>query len=168
MLDFAPEVKQALIDMKFIEQYKRLSDDYAADVIPPDERLREIDVDEVIQLIEDMGYNISYDKKEHFFKIKCLTEEKLGLQFNVHLVLRGGSVELIWDVEHNGVIKLGPAIGYLPVLINEKNSTIPLPAVLSYEELEEVLKINFDMFKQFQDLLIAHYKQEENQQGLQI
>ncbi|MFC3932419.1 hypothetical protein ACVR0S_09700 [Streptococcus dentapri] len=163
MLELKPEIIQALVDMNFVEQYEGLSDEYAADVIPPDERLRDIDVDTVIEIIENMGYKTSYDKKEKFFKIECKTNNKLGLQFNVHLVLRGGSVELIWDVEHNGIIELGPAIGYLPVLIDEKNSPIPLPAVLSYEELEEVLKINFDMFKQFQDLLIAHYEQEENQ-----
>ncbi|MFC3932421.1 hypothetical protein ACVR0S_09710 [Streptococcus dentapri] len=34
-MDLKPEVKQALIDMNFVKQFEKLSEDYAADVIPP-------------------------------------------------------------------------------------------------------------------------------------
>ncbi|MBM7643125.1 hypothetical protein [Streptococcus loxodontisalivarius] len=162
MFELKPEIKQALTDMDFVQQYKNLSDEFASDIIPYDERLDNIDISRVLQIIEDLGYKSSYDRREKFFKIECRTVHNPILRFNTHLVLREGSIELIWSVTHNHKVIMGPDIGYLPVLIDKKNPPIPDPVVISYKELKEVLKINFDMFKQFQDLLIAYYEKEDN------
>ncbi|MFC3932420.1 hypothetical protein ACVR0S_09705 [Streptococcus dentapri] len=162
-MDLKPEVKQALIDMNFVEQFKKLSEDYAADVVPYNERIDDSNVDRIIQAVKRLGYSATYNKREHFFVIVFKDSSVASLNFRLHLSLRDGFVELIWGVMYNGEVLLGDPLSYVSMLIDEKASVIPFPAVLSYEELEEVLKINFDMFKQFQNLLITHYEQEEKQ-----
>lgn len=81
----------------------------------------------------------------------------MDLHFNLHLILKGGIVDIIWDVEHSGVVELGPSLGYLPILIDKENNPIPMPGILSYRELKEILAKVFELFQEFQNLLILEY-----------
>lgn len=157
MLVLKEEIKRVLNHIDFVRRYEELSREYAASVIPYDERLLDVNINDVLDVISDFGYKASYDKREKFFKVKCLTNQSMDLHFNLHLILKGGVVDIIWDVEHSGVVELGPSLGYLPILIDKENNPITMPGILSYRELKEILAKVFELFQEFQNLLILEY-----------
>lgn len=67
MFDLKPEIREALTSMEFVRKFKELSDEYSADSIPMDERLTDIDVNRVIQMVEELGYKPLYEKKRKVF-----------------------------------------------------------------------------------------------------
>lgn len=159
MFDLKPEIREALTSMEFVRKFKELSDEYSADSIPMDERLTDIDVNRVIQMVEELGYKPLYEKKEKFFHVEVCKVMQPNCQFNVTFALRDGRVELAWEVFHNGSLRLGSPWTVYSRLLIAPDYRIPLPAILSYEELEEILKINFEMYQEFQEALIALYSE---------
>ena len=69
-MELNPIIKQALVDIDFIERYQRLSDEYSAEMVPSEERLVYVDKDEVFEMLSKLGYESSFDSREKFFKIK--------------------------------------------------------------------------------------------------
>lgn len=74
-----------------------------------------IDREEVIQIIQDLGYISKFNSKERFYKIK---EEQVG--------------------------KYKTGVNY----------KIPNPRIGTYEDIEEILKISFEMYDDFKKALM--------------
>lgn len=75
MLVLKEEIKRVLHHIDFVKRYKEISQEYDVSVIPYDERLLDVNINDVFDIINGFGYKASYDKREKFFKVKCLTNQ---------------------------------------------------------------------------------------------
>ena len=147
MTELNPKIKDALIKIDFIKRYEELSAHFNSDRVPTDERLIYIDGEEVKEMISELGYFPRFDAKEKFYKIK---EEQIGeFSFGVHIILRYGIVELVWVVKENGTLLLGSPWGTYSKRLIDANYRIKPPVFGTYEDLEDILKITFEMYEDF-------------------
>lgn len=150
-MELNPIIKQALVDIDFIERYQRLSDEYSAEMVPSEERLVYVDKDEVFEMISKLGYESSFDSREKFFKIK---EEQFGkYRFGFHISLREGNAELIWVVREGDTVILGLPWGIYSRLMINPDYRIKRPFYGTYDDLEHILEVAFEMYKDFKNAI---------------
>lgn len=151
MAGMNPKIKDALLKINFVERYEKLSAQFSVAKTPANDRLIYIDGEEVMEMIQAAGYSPRFNPKEKFYKIE---EEHIGKYiFGIHIILRDGRVELVWVVKENGTLLLGAPWGtYSRRLINT-NYRIKPPVFGTYEELEAILKIVFEMYEDFKRAL---------------
>ena len=151
-MELNPIIKQALVDIDFIERYQRLSDEYSAEKVPSKERLVYVDGDEVFEILSKLGFESSFDSHERFFKIK---EEKIGKYiFGFHIILRG-YVDLIWVVKEDDNVLLGSPWGTYSRRLISLDYKIKHPFYGSYDDVERILNIAFEMYKDFKNAVLA-------------
>ena len=75
MLQLNPKIKKALIEIDFVRRYEKLSNSFNDEKTPMNERLRYIDGEIIFDIIEKLGYSVSFNSKEKFFYTK---DEQLG------------------------------------------------------------------------------------------
>ena len=150
MTELYPRIKDALLKINFVERYEKLSARFSAAKTLSDDRLIYLDGEEVMAMIRAAGYSPQFNTKEKFYRIK---EEHIGNDtFNIHIILRGGIAELVWVVKENGILLLGaPWSTYSRRLVNYR---IKNPVFGTYEDLEEILKIVFEMYEDFKRALM--------------
>lgn len=147
MTELNPKIKDTLIKIDFIKRYEELSAQFSSDRVPADERLIYIDGEEVKEMISELGYFPRFDVKEKFYKIK---EEQIGeFSFGVHIILRYGIVELVWAVKENGTLLLGSPWGTYSKRLIDASYRIKPPVFGTYEDLEDILEITFEMYEDF-------------------
>lgn len=152
MIELNSKIKEALTKMEFVKCYEALSNKFNADKTPSNDRLIYIDGDEVMEIIQDLGYSSRFDAKEKFYKVE---EEKIGkFTFGVNIVLQGGMVELVWIVKENDELILGAPWGTYSRRLIDINYRIKKPIFGTYEDLEEILQIAFEMYERFKGVLI--------------
>ena len=150
-MELNPIIKQALVDIDFIERYQRLSDEYSAEMVPSEERLVYVDKDEVFEMLSKLGYESSFDSREKFFKIK---EEQFGkYKFGFHISLRDGNAELIWVVREGDTVILGLPWGIYSRLMINPDYRIKRPFYGTYDDLENILEVAFEMYKDFKNAI---------------
>ncbi|WP_080874146.1 hypothetical protein [Oceanobacillus timonensis] len=157
--DLKPEIKKTLMEMDFVRKYEELSKKYSIENIQEEERLSDIDMVLVMEIIEkiahQLGCSVSYDKKENFFRVEDTVQKELV--FAVHIAIISDRVEFTWEVVHNDEVRLGrPWFSYARLLI-DLNYKIRMPAFKNYDELEAILKESFDMYEEFKAILIKEY-----------
>ncbi len=154
MMEINKKITEALMKMQFIKRYEELSKNFNAERTPSNKRLIYIDGEEVMEMIQEMGYDAIFDSKEKFYKIK---EEKINeYVFGVHIILQDGMVDIVWVVKDNDELILGSPWGtYSRRLINS-SYRIKKPIFGTYDDLEEILKITFFMYEDFKRALIAN------------
>lgn len=151
-MELNPEIKCSLIKIDFIERYEKLSNKFNAERTPSGRRLVYIDGEEVMEIIQELGYFPLFNPKEKFYKIK---EEHIDkFTFGVHIILRGGMVDLVWVVKENDEILLGAPWGTYSKRLIDINYIIKKPIFGTYEDLEEILKVSFEMYEDFKRALI--------------
>jgi len=147
MITLHPKVKNALLKIDFIPRYEKLSSRFNADRTPTNDRLIYIVGEEVMEMIQDLGYSPQFHPKEKFYKIE---EEHYGkLVFSVHIILWMGTVDFVWIVKENGVLLLGSPWSIYPRQLVNVNYRIKKPVFGTYEDLEDILKITFGMYEDF-------------------
>lgn len=153
-MEINKKIIEALIKMQFISRYEELSKKFNAERTPSNERLIYIDGEEVMEMIQEMGYDAIFDSKEKFYKIK---EEKINeYEFGVHVILQDGMVDVVWIVKENDELILGSPWGtYSRRLINS-SYRIKKPIFGTYDDLEEILKMTFLMYEDFKRALIEN------------
>lgn len=150
-MELNPKIKDALLKINFIQRYEALSSHFNAKRTPPNDRLYYIDGEEVMEIIMDLGYSPLFDEKEKFYKIK---EEQVGpFTFCVHIILQDGMTDLVWVVRENGALLLGAPWGIYARLLVDVNYRIKKPVFGTYEDLEYILKITFEMYEDFKHSL---------------
>lgn len=151
MYEFNPKVKEALQKINFVERYEALSNLYSKERIKEEERLLYIDVEEVIETIEDLGYHAKFLRGEGFYKLQ--EEKKDGYTFGFHICLKYGLAELIWVVKEGKKVLLGRPWG---ACVKEMHDgRIPMPVIGDYDDLEDILKTAFAMFEDFKSAFLA-------------
>lgn len=151
MIEFNSKIRDALIKIDFIKRYEELSKKFNAEKTPSSNRLVYVDGEEVMEIIQDLGYSPMFDVQEKFYKIK---EEKVGkITFGVHIILQGGMVDLVWVVRENGELLLGAPWGTYSRRLIDSRYRIKKPIIGTYDDLEEILKITFKMYEDFKRVL---------------
>lgn len=152
-MELSDKIKNALIEMEFVKRYEELSKVFNSERTPSDKRLNYIDCEEVKDTIRSLGYSPKFDAKEKFFKIQ---EETIDTYtFGVHIILRGGAVELVWVVRENGVVLLGSPWGTYAKRMIAPSYRIRKPVFGTYEELDEILGIAFVMYEDFKCAVVG-------------
>lgn len=152
MTEWNPKIKDALLKINFVERYEKLSARFSVAKTPLDDRLIYLDGEEVMTMIQAAGYSPQFNTKEKFYKIK---EEHIGkYTFNIHIILRDGMVELVWVVKENGVLLLGAPWSTYSRRLIDVNYRIKNPVFGTYEDLEEILNIVFEMYEDFKRALM--------------
>ena len=114
---------------------------------PSNNRLIYTDRDEVMEIIQDLGYYPLFNGREKFYKIK---EEQAGaFTFGFHIILRDGMADLVWVVRENGGLLLGAPWGIYSRRLIDVNYRIKKPVFGTYEDLEDILKTAFGMYEDF-------------------
>lgn len=104
-MELNDKIKNALIKIDFVKRYEELSNIYSDEKTSKNERLIYIDGEEIMEMIQNLGYSPLFDKKEKFYKIQ---EEKiLDYSFGFHIILVNGMVDLVWVVRKDGELLLG-------------------------------------------------------------
>ena len=148
MAGMNPKIKDALLKINFIERYEKLSAQFSVAKTPANDRLIYIDGEEVMEMIRAAGYSPRFNPKEKFYKIE---EEHIGKYiFGIHIILRDGRVELVWV---NGTLLLGAPWGTYSRRLIDTNYRIKPPVFGTYEDLEAILKIVFEMYEDFKRAL---------------
>lgn len=147
MIELNSKIKDALIKIDFIKKYEKLSNKFNAERTPSSDRLVYIDGEEVMEIIQDLGYLPLFEKKERFYKIK--EEENGKFITGIHIILQDGMVDLVWTVWENGELLLGAPWGTYSKRLIDNSYRIKKPIFGTYEDLEEILKIAFEMYEDF-------------------
>lgn len=151
MAEMNPKVKDALLKISFVERYEKLSAHFSAARTPANNRLIYIDGEEVMEMIQAAGYSPRFNTKEKFYKIE---EEHIGKYiFGIHIILRDGRVELVWVVKENGALLLGSPWGTYSKRLIDVNYRIKPPVFGTYEDLEAILEIVFELYEDFKNVL---------------
>lgn len=152
-MELNAKVKLALEKIHFIERYENLSNIYNDKKTPSEERLRYFDREIIIDSLTQLGYKVDFDSKEKFFKIK---EEQIGkYTFAANIILDCGMVDLVWIVKKNGTLILGMPIGEYSRLIIDPKYRIKKPIFGTYEDLDEIFQISFQLFEDFKQTMIT-------------
>jgi len=145
-------IKQALIDINFVERYEKLSTYYSQKRTPKGQELDYFDGDFLMEIVELLGYKVQYDKRERFFHIDL---EEIGrFRFGFHFAFESGRLELIWVVyEGDKAIMGSPFASYAKWLIS-RDYIILDPVISDYVDFRDVMKIAFDMYEDFKQAFL--------------
>ena len=150
-MELNPIVKEALVNIDFIERYQRLSNEFSDEKIPSEKRLVNVDKTEVFRILNKLGYEASYDSRERFFKIK---EERIGkYSFGFYMILRGYA-DLIWVIREDDQVLLGAPWGTYSKRMLDPEQKIKHPFYGTYDDLEQILTTAFEMYKDFKKAII--------------
>lgn len=147
MITLNPKVKEALENINFIQRYQNLSNIYNDIKTPTNERLRYIDGEIIMDNINELGYNVEFEPKEKYFKIQEINHG--NYVFGCHIILFNGMVDLVWIVREKDSLLLGLPLSEYSRLIIDPQYRIKKPIFGTYEDLGEILRVNFDMFEDF-------------------
>ena len=145
-------IKQALIDINFVERYEKSSAYYSQKRTPKGQELDYFDGDFLMEIVELLGYKVQYDKRERFFHIDL---EEIGpFRFGFHFAFERGRLELIWVIyEGNKAIMGSPFASYAKWLIS-RDYIILDPVISDYVDFRDVMKIAFDMYEDFKQAFL--------------
>ena len=145
-------IKQALIDINFVERYEKLSTYYSQKITPKGQELDYFDGDFLMEIVELLGYKVQYDKRERFFHIDL--EEIGNFRFGFHFAFERGRLELIWVIyEGNKAIMGSPFASYAKWLIS-RDYIILDPVISDYVDFRDVMKIAFEMYEDFKQAFL--------------
>ena len=98
-------ILEALKVINFVERYEQLSNYYSKDRTPEGQELDYFDGDFLMEIVESLGYDVQYDKRERFFHINLQQVE--NFRFGFHFVFEHGRLELIWVIYEGDKVIMG-------------------------------------------------------------
>ena len=153
MIEIKPEIKKALLSIDFFKRYEHLSKNFDERKTPGKERLRYFDGEIIMESINHLGYTVEFEPKEKFFIVKDKQIENYS--FSIHVILDGGMVDMVWIVKEDNMLILGLPIGEFSRIIFSPDYRIKKPIFGTYEDLDEIFSISFQMFEDFKQALVA-------------
>ncbi|MEC2077219.1 hypothetical protein [Metabacillus fastidiosus] len=154
--ELKPEIKTSLEKIRFVDRYKEMSNRFNSN---PDDSFENYEIDTVIEIIKNLGYDVSFDKKENFLKVGVIDNSpNYKIWFNI--VLEYGITEFIWVVYHNNEVRLGSPWSVYSRLLIDPSERITAPIFRNYKELVEILKGAFVMYEDFKIELINLYSEQ--------
>ena len=143
-------VEKALQDINFVERYEALSHTFSRSRTPKEEALDYYDGDFLMDIINSLGYEVKFSKKEYFFSLK-----KEQYEFGFKFSLEYGMVELIWDLkDSNQNVLLGTNLFTIIRLLTSPDNKIMDPIVSDYVDFRDVMKIAFEMYEDFKQAFL--------------
>ena len=152
MIELNANIKEALLEINFTERYKSLSERYDSERTSNSKRLIYIDGEEVLEILQELGYASIFDEKEKFFKI--MEEEQKNYSFGANVILQDGMVDMVWVIKEKGKVILGSPLGTYSRRISKDSSRIKKPIFGTYEDLEEILRTLFSMYEDMKKALV--------------
>lgn len=122
------------------------------------ERFEGYSNDDVLRIIQEIGYSVKFMSKENFFKI---TESVSDLLFYCHFSCKYALVEFIFGVRDKNKIHLeGGALSTICKLIEmsegiNKEGYVQYPGFRNYEELRNILRQYFRLYEDFKREFLA-------------
>ena len=151
-------ILEALKVINFVERYEQLSNYYSKDRTPEGQELDYFDGDFLMEIVESLGYNVQYDKRERFFHINLQQVE--NFRFGFHFAFECGRLELIWVIYEGDKVLLGsPWTRYARLMIS-RNYIIKQPVISDYIDFRDVMKIAFEMYEDFKQAFIKIAKDQ--------
>lgn len=151
-MEYDSRIKDALVKMNFVEKYENLVKTFSEVRTPAEEMLEYIDGEEVLEMIRELGYVPKFISKEKFFKTN---DEKLGnFSFRVHIILRYGIAEFLWIVSEGKEVIWGYPFDICPRILISPDYQLSKPVFGTYEDLDEILKITFEMYEDLKKAFI--------------
>jgi|GEM_PF-208123 len=157
--ELKPEIRKALRKIRFVDRFEEISErsrKTASARINKENRF-EASIEQATNIIESLGYEAIYNKKEKFLKVG-LIESLPTYRIWFNMDLRFGIAELIWVVYYNGEVRLGSPWDVYPELLIGPEKKIKLPVYSSYSELEQILKAAFELYEEFKQAIIEEYQ----------
>lgn len=137
------EIERVLQKIDFINRYKLICSNYELDI---DERFKDYDNEEILKVMQKIGYIFKYNKKEDFF----YNAENYGnYKIQINISFKRGIVELIWVVWKNDELLTGSPLGVLARLLSKTNERIKSPNFSDYINLEQLLSDVFVLYEDF-------------------
>ena len=153
MIELNSKIKNALIKIDFVKKYEELSGMYTAEKTPSDKRLVNIDGEEVMEILQKLGYSSTFVPKDKFYKTG---QEQVGpYTLCVHYILEYGMVDVVWVVKEGDELLLGAPWGTYTKRILENGYRIKKPVFGDYDQLEEILEITLKMYEEFKNALLV-------------
>lgn len=153
--ELKPEIKKVLNKIDFVKRYEDLSENSRSRLSR--QGTNDVTNESAIRIIKDLGYEVSYDKKEKFFKAGVVEElPTYRIWFNI--VLRSGVVEFIWVVYHDDEVRLGSPWSIYSKLLISPDKKIKPPLYSTELDLEYILQNAFEMYEDFKKGVIEEYK----------
>ena len=148
-----PAIEKALKQISFVERYKSLSAEFDEIRTPLNDRLRYIDGEIIIEIVESLGYTVEFNSKDKYFLTK---EDQINGKYKtlVKFDLNGGMVEFIWEVWLKDKVILGSPWGTYSVRMGMNEGRIKKPIFGTYEDLGEIFRIGFELYEDFKKALI--------------
>ncbi|EJS45719.1 hypothetical protein ICG_05954 [Bacillus cereus BAG1X1-3] len=150
--DLELEIKEVLEKIDFVERYKALAEKFSN----RDNLFSNYENKKAIEVFESLGYKARYMKKEDFF-IVGEVKNKAIYTFRFNISLKYGVVELIWEACHNGEVRAGEPWDIFIRLLSNDTEKVPVIYFHSYDELNDIMKIAFEMYEDFKQELIPIY-----------
>ena len=146
-------VEKALQDINFVKRYEALSHTFSRARTPKEEALDYFDGDFLMEIINSLGYEVKFSKKEYFFALK---KEKNGqYEFGFKFSLEYGMVEFIWDLkDSNQNVLLGTNLFTIIRLLTSADNKMMDPIISDYVDFRDVMKIAFDMYEDFKQAFL--------------
>ena len=155
-LDLNPVIQRVLTKINFVKRYEQLSKDSEKGVSRG--QAKDIGVEVIAKMINNLGYETTYYKGERFLVFKTGIAEKAPLYkiwFNI--VLRSRAVRFVWTVYHNDEMVLGDPGGVQALSLDFADKKVYVPIYSTATELEQILKVGFEMYEGFKAELIEEY-----------
>lgn len=151
-------VEQALQAINFVERYEQLSNYYSKDRTPEGQELDYFDGDFLMEIVESLGYDVQYDKRERFFHINLQQVE--NFRFGFHFTFEFGRLELIWVIYEGDKVLLGSPWTIYARLMISRNYIIKQPVISDYIDFRDVMKIAFEMYEDFKEAFLKIAKNQ--------
>ncbi|KXT70275.1 hypothetical protein SGODD07_01571 [Streptococcus gordonii] len=152
------KVEQALQAINFVERYEALSQEFSRNRTPKEKVLDYYDGDFLMDIVNSLGYEVKFNKKEYFFSIK---EEKIGqYEFGLKFALRYGMVELIWDLDDSDKnVLLGTNLFSIIRLMTSPDNKVMSPIISDYVDFRDVMKTAFEVYEDFKQAFLKIAKE---------
>ena len=116
------------------------------------------DGDFLMEIVESLGYDVQYDKRERFFHINLQQVE--NFRFGFHFAFEHGRLELIWLIyEGDKAIMGSPFASYAKWLISGEYIILD-PVISDYIDFRDVMKIAFEMYEDFKQAFLKIAKDQ--------
>lgn len=132
--------------VNLVDEYKRLSAKYRA---PSKELMKRIDIQEVQNIISNLGYGSKYFKREQFFKVIIDKDDEMEIGYNISL--KYGLVEFILCIMEDGKCIEGSPICAIIREYTGEERLVKDPGFSNYTELEDILQYMFEILSKFKE-----------------
>ena len=150
-MELNPKIKQVLEEINFVNRYEILSKEFNSTRTSLQEMLTYIDGETVMDIVIELGYDINFNRKDKFFYVDENIED---FKFSFRFVLDGGLMDFIFVAWEKDKLLVGSPWGIYSRLLINPDYQIMKPVYGDYDDLDEILKVGFEIYSDFKNSLL--------------